>query len=111
MLAWIAVAVLSMGYLAQIVKIAQHKEVRDLSWVSYTLWALAYLILGYEAWVLEAPVFVFKNGLTFVLVTILIGQIAYHWNDEWHAEEDATCSCGNELEPHWNFCPDCGDIT
>lgn len=110
-LAWVAILVLSVGYVAQIVKIAQHREVRDLSWPSYALWALGYLVLGYEAWLIDSPIFIFKNSLTFVLVSILIGQIWYHRDDEWHDLEDANCSCGNELEPHWKFCPDCGDIT
>jgi uncharacterized protein with PQ loop repeat len=109
LLPWIAVAVISTGYLAQIWKIHKHKEVRDLSPWAYVAWGIAYLILGYQGLVIEAPVFVLKNIITFILVTIILSQIHIHRNDEWHDDEDKYCKCSNELEPHWKYCPDCGE--
>lgn len=110
-LPWIAVFVVSAGYLAQVVKIQQHREVRDLSPLSYIAWGIAYLILAYQGHLIDAPVFVLKNILTFALVVIILVQIAVHRDDEWHDEGDLYCQCSNELEPKWNYCPDCGQST
>mgnify|MGYP001277610073 FL=1 len=107
-LPWIAVAVICFGYLAQAIKIQVHKEVRDLSAWSFAAWGISYLILAYQGYLIDAPVFIYKNAITFGLVIIILTQIYLHRDDEWHDDEDKTCECGNELEPHWRYCADCG---
>jgi predicted membrane channel-forming protein YqfA (hemolysin III family) len=111
LLPWLAVIIISTGYLAQIWKIHEHREVRDLSIWSYLSWGAAYLILAYQGYAIDAPVFIFKNVATFGLVLIILAQIYIHRDDEWHDDDDKACSCGNELEPHWKHCPDCGQRT
>lgn len=108
-LAWSAVAFLAMGYWAQVWKIHQHREVRDLSIVSYSLLAVGFAILTYTAWEQKSVVFIIKQILTFIPCGIIVFQIIRHKEDEWHDARDTVCSwCGNELEPHWRHCPDCG---
>lgn len=106
---WLAIVVLNAGYWAQIYKINEHREVRDLSTTSYVLFGLAYIILAYESHLIESSVFLVKNILTTVSVGVIIGLIIYHRDDEWHDDEDKICNCGNELETHWKFCADCGE--
>jgi uncharacterized protein with PQ loop repeat len=103
----LAVIILCIGYLAQIAKIHRHREVRDLSIVGFTSLAIAYVILGYEAYLINSRVFLIKNCMTFLLVTTILAQIWYHRDDEWHNDEGPFCECGNELENNWKFCPDC----
>lgn len=105
---WIAVSLLCAGYAAQIHKIHVHREVRDLSIISYLSWGLGYLVLAYEAYVIDAGVFLAKNAITLGLVVVIVAQIWYHRDDEWHDDEDTSCICGNEIEPNWSYCPDCG---
>ena len=108
-LPWVAVLILNAGYWLQIYKIHVHKEVRDLAVSSYIMFDLAYGILAYEAYVIDSQVFLIKNILTATSTTILIAMIWYHKDDEWHDDEDKHCVfCGNELEPHWTYCTDCG---
>jgi len=106
---WIAVVALCFGYLAQIAKIQQHREVRDLSKLGFISLAVAYIVLGYEAYLIESQIFLIKNCVAFCLVITILVQVWYHQDDEWHDEEDASCKCGNELEEFWKFCPDCGE--
>lgn len=106
---WIAVIALCAGYLAQIHKIHVHREVRDLSIISYLSWGLGYLVLSYEAYQMGADIFLAKNAITLGLVAVIVSQIYYHREDEWHDDDDTSCSaCGNEIEPRWQYCPDCG---
>ena len=107
-LPYLAVAIISFGYLAQAIKIQIHKEVRDLSASSYVAWGISYLILLYQGYLIQAPVFMYKNAITFGLVLIILTQIYIHRDDEWHDDQDKICECGNELEPHWRYCADCG---
>lgn len=106
---WIAISLLCAGYMAQIHKIHVHKEVRDLSIIGYLSWGLGYLVLAYEAYTIDSNVFLAKNGITLALVIIIVAQIWCHRDAEWHDDEDTQCNCGNEIEPHWSFCPDCGE--
>jgi uncharacterized protein with PQ loop repeat len=108
---WLAVVVISSGYLAQIIKIQAHREVRDLSWLSYLAWGIAYSLLAYEAYLIDSNIFIFKNVLTFLFVCVILAQIYHHRDDEWHDGEGPICVCSNELEDNWKFCPDCGVTT
>ena len=108
-LSWIAIAALASSYWFQIWKIHKHKEVRDLSVPYHILLAFGFGMLIVTAIVEDSFIFLVKQIATFVPVIIIIGQIIYHQKDEWHDEDDTTCSkCSNELEPQWRFCPDCG---
>lgn len=98
-----------MLYIAQIMKIHVHREVRDFSIAGFLSLALAYIILGYESYLIDSTLFLVKNSIAFCLIIIILGQIWYHRDDEWHDEDDASCiSCENELDTPWKFCPDCG---
>lgn len=110
-LPWIAVLALNAGYWVQIIKIHQHREVRDIAIASYICFDIAYTILAFEAYHIDSTIFLVKNILTFISTSILIGQIWYHRGDEWHDDESKICpntECPNEIEDIWNFCPDCG---
>lgn len=74
---------LCIGYWAQVYKIHIHKEVRDLNIWSYIAFAIAYVILGIEAYTINSTVFLFKNALVLVPTCVLIWQIKVHEGDEW----------------------------
>jgi len=82
--AWVAAVVLSAGYWIQIYKIHKHKEVRDLSIHSYVLFAVGYLLLGMEAYSINATVFVVKNILVLIPTIVIILQIRHHRDDKWN---------------------------
>jgi predicted membrane channel-forming protein YqfA (hemolysin III family) len=106
---WVAIFILSIGYLAQIIRIQVHREVRDLSTIGFISLGIGYIILGYEAFLIGSGVFLFKNVLTLLLVLIILGQIWYHRDEEWHDETDVLCqNCTNEMEDNWKYCPDYG---
>ena len=107
-LASLAVTMLCLGYLAQIIKIHRHREVRDLSLPAFLGFGIAYVILGYEGYLIDSHIFLIKNIIAFFLVLTIVGQIWHHQDDEWHDEADVYCNCGNELEDIWKYCPDCG---
>ncbi len=111
-LSWAAVALLSTSYWFQIWKIHVHKEVRDLSMTYHVMLALGFGILTYTAYAEGSIIFIVKQVATTVPVIVIIGQILYHKDDHWHADEDPICSsCSNELEPWWKNCAYCGSET
>ena len=83
LLPWIAVVCLPLGYWKQVWHIHVHKEVRDLSLSSYILFAVAYLLLGIEGYVIDSTLFLIKNILVGIPTLVIIGQIIYHKSDEW----------------------------
>lgn len=108
-MAWVAVFILAIGYWAQVFKITIHREVRDLSIVSYSLLAVGFAILTYTAWVEDSNVFIAKQILTLAPSLIIVFQIIYHRDDHWHDGAAKGCAwCGTELETGWRHCPDCG---
>ena len=107
-LPWIAIVVLNAGYWTQIYKIYKHREVRDLSYVSFLLFDISYIILAYESYMIESYVFLIKNILTTISSSVIIFLIFIHKDDEWHDDADTICECSNEIENHWKFCADCG---
>jgi len=112
-LPWVAVLALNAGYWVQIIKIHRHREVRDIAIASYICFDIAYTILALEAYHIDSTIFLVKNILTFISTSILIGQIWYHRDDEWHDDENKICNnpkCPNEIENQWAFCPDCGTL-
>jgi len=108
-LSWIAIVILAMGHMAQIYRIHQHKEVRDLSPWMYIFWIAGCSILALEGIAVESPVFACKNILMIVLMSTILGQIWYHQRDHWHDDDDGVCNdCGAEQESEWVVCPYCG---
>ncbi|TNE51372.1 MAG: zinc ribbon domain-containing protein [Deltaproteobacteria bacterium] len=108
-LPWIALVLLSLGYWSQVWKTHVHREVRDLSMISYVLMAIGFVIMGLRAFHEGSVIFLTKQFATLIPVAVLIGQIYYHRDDRWHDDADELCSsCNEELEPQWSFCPYCG---
>ena len=106
---WLAVVAMVSGYWLQIYKIHKHKEVRDLSQKLFILLAVGFAILGLRAAYDGTWIFLFKNILSLIPVSIIIWQIKVHEKDHWHDDDDPIChSCKNEMEPDWTFCPYCG---
>lgn len=111
MLSWVAVVILSLGYWAQVWKIHIHREVRDISIVSYILLATGFAIMAIKAYFDGSTIFLVKQLSTFLPAVIIIAQIIIHRDDEWHDDADEICAnteCGHEIEPHWIFCANCG---
>lgn len=110
-LSWSAIIVLSTSYWFQIWKIHKHKEVRDLSMTYHVLLALGFGILTYTAWAEGSIIFLVKQIATTIPVCVIIGQIVYHKEDNWHDKDDPNCKkCDSEMEPDWNACPYCGHM-
>ena len=109
LISWIAIILLALSYWFQIWKIHQHREVRDLSLPYHVLLALGFGILTYQAYIDGSVVFIVKQVATTVPVVILICQILYHRQDKWHDKQDMICSCGQEVEPLWRWCPYCAE--
>lgn len=108
-LAWIAVGTLSISYWFQIWKIHVHKEVRDISLPYHVCLAIGFGILTYTAYIEESVIFMAKQILTTIPVLIIISQIFIHRGDNWHDNTFPECDdCKKEIEPKWNFCPNCG---
>ena len=111
--AWIAIFVLATSHWLQAYKIHVHREVRDIS-----IWTYVFLLTGYILLFVKAVLdvcegkgdllWVVKQILTIVPCVIVLIQIKIHQQDHWHDDNDPMCSaCGEELEPHWSFCPYC----
>jgi uncharacterized protein with PQ loop repeat len=83
LLTYFAAVLLCLGYWMQVYKIHKHKEVRDLNIWSYVVFAVAYVILGFEAYSIDSTVFLVKNALVLVPTCILIWQIRVHKDDKW----------------------------
>jgi len=112
MLPWVAIVVLSFGYWSQVWKIHQHKEVRDLSIVSYTCLAVGFVIMSMQAYQEGSVIFLLKQVMTLIPVSIVIFQIWAHKGDQWHDDAAPLCkACDHELEELWDYCPYCGTQT
>ncbi|HUV84457.1 MAG TPA: PQ-loop repeat-containing protein [Methanosarcinales archaeon] len=108
-LAWLAVIILPLSYWIQVARIARHKEVRDLSLLSYCLMACGFALLSVQAYSEGSTIFLTKQLLVLLPALTTVILIIYHRKDEWHDDKDKLCStCTNELEPHWDYCTDCG---
>lgn len=106
---WIAVFTLSLGYWAQVWRIHEHKEVRDLSIVSYSLLAVGFFIMAIKAYYDGSTIFFIKQVATFLPATIVIFQIIKHRDDHWHDSHNPHChECKEELEIYWKYCSYCG---
>ena len=107
-LSWTAVVFLAASYWFQIVKIQQHREVRDISIAYHVFLAIGFGILIWTAWEENSLIFFVKQVVTFVPVVVIILQILWHRKDRWHDEEDPFCrKCNAEIEPQWKYCPYC----
>lgn len=106
---WIAVVILSLGYWSQVYKIHIHKEVRDLSLLSYVFLSTGFAIMALKAYSENSTIFLVKQVATFIPAVIVCFQIVAHKDDHWHDDDDEICSnCNAELEPHWKYCAYCG---
>lgn len=107
---WLALVILSLGYWSQAWKIHKHKEVRDLSILSYMCLAMGFSIMSWQAYREGSTIFLVKQIMTLIPVTLIVAQIWLHRDDRWHDDESPHCqSCDTELESGWLFCPQCGD--
>lgn len=106
---WIAVCILSLGYWSQVWKIHIHKEVRDISMMSYIFLSVGFSIMAIKAHQEDSTIFLIKQIATLIPALIICFQIYIHKEDHWHDDDDEMCTnCGQELEPHWKFCAYCG---
>lgn len=80
---YLAIALVSIGFWAQVWRIHVHKEVRDLSLIQYISLAIGYIILGFEAYDINSWTFLLKQIVTVIPVIIIIGQIWIHKEDKW----------------------------
>ena len=117
-LLWLAACCIPISYILQIISNYKHKETRDINIHGLFVADFAYLIYGIKSGLIGEPAFLLKYGLSFTFCSAMIAQIItyrrkhYLWNDDI----DQFCSgqvkgmvvCGNELEPQWKHCPDCG---
>ena len=106
-ISWVAVFLLALSYWFQIWKIHVHKEVRDLSIPYHVLLVIGFSLLTFQAYVEDSTIFLVKQILVIVPVSIIIGQILYHRDDKWHDDEDKFCCCDHEIEQDWIRCPYC----
>lgn len=108
-LSMIAVVLLPLSYVKQYLYIREHKETRDFDPKALFMTASVYIILGLESVVIGSGIFFTKNVLALIAISFLIHIILKYRKNEWHDDEDKECPhCGNEIEPKWKFCPDCG---
>ena len=98
LLSWVAVICLPIGYWKQVYHIHIHKEVRDLSLSSYIFFAVAYILLGVEAYAINSTVFLVKNLLVIVPTGVLIYQIIVHRKDKW-VDDDYTKMAEKSSDP------------
>ncbi|MEM7175320.1 MAG: PQ-loop domain-containing transporter [Chlamydiota bacterium] len=109
-LSWIAIVILSVSYWFQIWKIHVHKEVRDISLTYNVLLAIGFGILAFTALQEKSLIFLVKQVMTTIPVTIIIFQVLYHKNDRWHDVRLKRCkNCSQEVEKYWKFCAYCGE--
>jgi uncharacterized protein with PQ loop repeat len=107
---WIAVVLLCSSYWLQVWKIHIHKEVRDLSLPMFIVMDIALIILTVWSVYIESWVFIWKQVLCIIPVSMIIFQIFYHKQDKWHDDYDPSCAkCLKECEPDWIHCPYCGE--
>lgn len=108
-ISWIAVFMLSISYWFQIIKIARHKEVRDLSLIYNIFLTVGTGIFVFTAFEEKSVIFLVKQTAATIPLIIIVGQILYHRDDRWHAKDDPYCkNCKENLEMYWAFCPFCG---
>ncbi|MBT3981498.1 MAG: zinc-ribbon domain-containing protein [Bacteriovoracaceae bacterium] len=107
---WIALLVLSIGYWVQAIKIHHHKEVRDLSFLSYLMLTISFIVVATHAAKKSSTTQVLTQVASAIPCLIIMAQIWYHKEDRWHDDENGPCQkCGNILEPSWSFCTNCGE--
>ena len=117
-LLWVAAICIPASYILQIISNYKHKETRDINIYGLFVANFAYLTYGIKSGFIGEPAFLLKYGLSFAFCSTMITQIIYYRKKhyEWHDDMDKYCSgqvkdkivCGNELEPHWKHCTDCG---
>ena len=117
-LVWTASFGIPVSYIIQIKHNYEHRETRDFNIYSLMVADYAYLVYGIKSGMLEQTAFIAKYGLSFALCSLMIAQIIKYRKEgnEWHNDVNKYCSgqvkgklvCGNELEPRWDYCPDCG---
>jgi len=117
-LVWSASIGIPVSYVLQIISNYKHKETRDINLYGVIFANYAYLIYGIKSGMLSETAFIIKYGLSFAFCSAMIIQIIIYRRKkyEWHDDIDTYCVgkvkdkiiCGNELEPHWKFCTDCG---
>lgn len=117
-LVWSASFGIPISYILQIISNYKHRETRDINIYGVIFADYAYLIYGIKSGILYETAFIIKYGLSFFFCSVMIAQILKYRkeNYEWHDDMDKYCSgllkdkvaCGNELEPQWKHCPDCG---
>lgn len=109
LISWFAVFILSISYWFQIYKIHVHKEVRDISLPFTILLTLGTAILGFTAYQEHSIIFLTKQVLTTIPLTVMLFQIFYHRGERWKEDNEQSCkNCQEELEVYWTYCPFCG---
>ena len=82
-IAWVASIIAILGFVPQIWRIHVHKEVRDLSKLSFWMLAVSSAVLFVEAIYLGSGVYIFKQLGALVFALIILWQIRTHEKDEW----------------------------
>ncbi len=80
---WLSALLIPAALLFQIIRIYQHKEVRDLSLMTCVLFTLAYISLSIKAYNIDSQIFLLKNSLSLVLSIVLLIQRIYYKNSKW----------------------------
>jgi len=107
--AWTAVAVISVSYWLQLFKIHRHKEVRDLSLISYSVLFIGYSFLFIEGLISFSILGIAKSVAVLIPCALTIFMIQHNKHCEWVDEDGFKCQhCGKSLQPHHLYCSSCG---
>ena len=109
---WTAVFILAVAYWLQVIKIHKHKEVRDLSLISYSILSVGYFILLVESsYHFDADALAKAIAVLIPCLVILV-LINHNKHCEWVDKEAMKCfHCGKLLQPYHMFCSACGKNT
>lgn len=106
---WVAIITFAVAYWLQVLKIYKHKEVRDLSLVSYSVLSAAYFLFSIEALYDWNPVLLGKAIVALIPCLVIIMLIIHNKHCEWVDDDSIKCShCGKALQPYHLFCSSCG---
>ena len=106
---WTAVLILAIAYWLQVIKIHRHKEVRDLSLISYSILSVGYALLLVESIYHYEPDALAKCIVVLVPCIIIVALINHNKHCIWVDEEKFKCfHCGKVLQPYHLFCSSCG---
>lgn len=109
---WSAVFILAVAYWLQVVKIHKHKEVRDLSLISYSILSVGYFFLLLESIYHFEPLSFAKSMSVLLPCLLILLLINHNKHCEWVDDDSFKCRhCGKSVQPFNMFCSSCGAST